>query len=167
MMLTRRRFKSVRLLLTDTRVPRQTKLLVAGVGERMTADPAWGKRMMDGIQEISDQAQVLLTDTTKDRSEFVAGLSVGVLFRPWSVADFAQSLLNRNHEYLAELGVSHPALELIRAKTASAPYHLSTKLTGAGGGGCAVTLIPDGKPLTFFAYSADPPRPLQTFPPNE
>jgi hypothetical protein len=57
-------------------VPRQTKLLVAGVGERMTADPAWGKRMMDGIQGISDEAQVLLTDTTKDRAEFVAGLSV-------------------------------------------------------------------------------------------
>ncbi|KAJ9115449.1 hypothetical protein QFC22_005207 [Naganishia vaughanmartiniae] len=121
-------FKSVRLLLTDTRVPRQTKLLVAGVGERMTADPAWGTRMMDGIQSISDEAQALLTDVTKSRGDFVTGLS---------------SLLDRNHEYLAELGVSHPALELIRTKTGSAPYRLSTKLTGAGGGGCAVTLIPD------------------------
>ncbi|KAJ9094961.1 hypothetical protein QFC21_005753 [Naganishia friedmannii] len=121
-------FKSVRLLLTDTRVPRQTKLLVAGVGERMTADPAWGTRMMDGIQSISDEAQALLTDVSKSRGDFVTGLS---------------SLLDRNHEYLAELGVSHPALELIRTKTGSAPYHLSTKLTGAGGGGCAVTLIPD------------------------
>lgn len=34
---------------------------------------------------------------------------------------------------------------MIRAKTASSPFNLSTKLTGAGGGGCAVTLIPDGK----------------------
>jgi mevalonate kinase len=67
--------------LTDTKVPRQTKLLVAGVGERMTADPAWGKRMMDGIQEISDAAQVLLTDTSKSREDFVAGLSVSLSTR--------------------------------------------------------------------------------------
>ena len=114
----------------------------------MTADPAWGKRMMVGIQEISD-AQVLLTDTSRSRDDFVAGLSVSRSRygrRYWLTS--LQSLLDRNHEYLAELGVSHPALELIRAKTASAPYHLSTKLTGAGGGGCAVTLIPDGKCLS-------------------
>lgn len=43
-----------------------------------------------------------------------------------------------------ELGVSHPSLESIKATTAAGPYQLSTKLTGAGGGGCAVTLVPDG-----------------------
>lgn len=47
----------------------------------MTADPAWGKRMMDGIQEISDAARVLLTDTSKSREDFVAGLSVSLLTR--------------------------------------------------------------------------------------
>ena len=39
------------------------------------------------------------------------------------------------------MGVSHPALEAVKAKTAT--YGLQTKLTGAGGGGCAVTLVPD------------------------
>lgn len=53
-----------------------------------------------------------------------------------------QSLILENHAYLRELGVSHPALEAVKAKTAS--YDLQTKLTGAGGGGCAVTLVPDG-----------------------
>lgn len=43
------------------------------------------------------------------------------------------------------MGVSHASLEAIKAKTKASPYGLSTKLTGAGGGGCAVTLIPDGK----------------------
>lgn len=38
--------------------------------------------------------------------------------------------------------MSHPALEAIKSKTAT--YNLQTKLTGAGGGGCAVTLVPDG-----------------------
>lgn len=43
------------------------------------------------------------------------------------------------------MGVSHPSLESIRATTAGEPHKLSTKLTGAGGGGCAVTLLPDRK----------------------
>ncbi len=51
--------------------------------------------------------------------------------------------MTENHQHLVTLGVSHPALETIRNKTA-VPHGLSTKLTGAGGGGCAVTLIPDG-----------------------
>jgi len=52
------------------------------------------------------------------------------------------NLMEENHRYLVTLGVSHPSLETIKAKTAT-PFGLSTKLTGAGGGGCAVTLIPD------------------------
>lgn len=35
---------------------------------------------------------------------------------------------------------------MIVAATSQSPYNLSTKLTGAGGGGCAVTLIPDTFP---------------------
>lgn len=54
-----------------------------------------------------------------------------------------QALINENHAHLVTLGVSHPTLEAIRVKTAAHPYALSTKLTGAGGGGCAVTLVPD------------------------
>lgn len=53
-----------------------------------------------------------------------------------------QVLIERNHKHLVTLGVSHPSLEMIVVATAS-PYGLATKLTGAGGGGCAVTLIPD------------------------
>ncbi|KAJ7113117.1 GHMP kinase, partial [Mycena epipterygia] len=55
------------------------------------------------------------------------------------------ALINENHEYLVMLGVSHLSLETIRATTAALPYGLSTKLTGAGGGGCVVTLVPDGR----------------------
>jgi mevalonate kinase len=41
------------------------------------------------------------------------------------------------------MGVSHPSLEQVRAITSK--HGLKTKLTGAGGGGCAVTVIRDGK----------------------
>ena len=63
----------------------------------------------------------------------------------------SQALIEENHSYLASLGVSHDSLELIRLKCSTAPYNLSTKLTGAGGGGCTVTLVPDG---TYFTASA-------------
>lgn len=124
-------FKSIRFLLTDTKVPRSTKILVAGVAAKMQADPEDGKRVMAAIQAISDKATTLLTSTTVPREELLSGLA---------------ALIDENHEHLAHLGVSHPTLELIRSKTRSSPYHLSTKLTGAGGGGCAVTLIPDDMP---------------------
>ncbi len=56
--------------------------------------------------------------------------------------------MDENHRHLVNLGVSHPALETIREKTKT-PYNLTTKLTGAGGGGCAVSLVPDGKETTL------------------
>lgn len=52
--------------------------------------------------------------------------------------------MDENHGHLVTLGVSHPALETIRERTKT-PHALTTKLTGAGGGGCAVTLVPDGQ----------------------
>lgn len=55
----------------------------------------------------------------------------------------SQTLIDENHAHLISLGVSHESLETIRHLTAAQPYGLSTKLTGAGGGGCAVTLVPD------------------------
>ena len=58
-----------------------------------------------------------------------------------------QGLIQENHQHLVSLQVSHPTLETIVSATRAAPYHLSTKLTGAGGGGCAITLIPDSYPL--------------------
>ena len=47
-----------------------------------------------------------------------------------------------NHPLLCALGVGHPALD--KVCTIALEYGLSSKLTGAGGGGCAITLIPYG-----------------------
>lgn len=52
-----------------------------------------------------------------------------------------QGLLFRiNHQLLCALDVSHSSLEAV--VKASESEGLSCKLTGAGGGGCAITLLP-------------------------
>lgn len=51
-----------------------------------------------------------------------------------------QQLIDLNHGLLRTLGVSHPLLEKIG--DVSAQYGLHSKLTGAGGGGYAYTLVP-------------------------
>ncbi|TRM64441.1 Cys/Met metabolism PLP-dependent enzyme-domain-containing protein [Schizophyllum amplum] len=121
-------FKSLRFLLTNSRVPRDTKKLVAGVGELKEREPEMVGKVLKAIQHIVDEAHRALVDAELPREDLLHALSA------W---------INENHAYLVSLGVSHPTLENIRAKTANAPYGLSTKLTGAGGGGCAVTLVPD------------------------
>ncbi|WVQ80370.1 cystathionine beta-lyase [Cryptococcus sp. DSM 104549] len=122
-------FKSVRFLLTNTLVPRDTKHLVAGVSAKRLASPHIVDPILDAIQSISDEARTLLGATTPiARTELVGRL---------------EQLIVENHGHLVELGVSHPALEMIVSATKAEPFGLATKLTGAGGGGCAVTLIPD------------------------
>lgn len=121
-------FKSFRFLLTDSRVPRDTKKLVAGVAVKKLAEPAVVEHLLDSIQSISNEARRALGDPELPRDALLSALA---------------ALIRENHAHLVALGVSHPVLEAIRTQTAAEPYYLSTKLTGAGGGGCAVTLIPD------------------------
>ncbi|KAH9989027.1 cystathionine beta-lyase [Russula vinacea] len=121
-------FKSFRFLLTDSRVSRDTKKLVAGVTAKKLAEPAVVEHILDSIQSISNEARRALGDAELPRDALLSALA---------------ALIRENHAHLVTLGVSHPVLEAIRTQAAAEPYHLSTKLTGAGGGGCAVTLIPD------------------------
>ncbi len=51
-------------------------------------------------------------------------------------------MIERNHKLLNELGVGHKALDQVCEVTKK--HQLMTKLTGAGGGGCALTLCPSG-----------------------
>jgi len=47
-----------------------------------------------------------------------------------------------NQQLLVFLGVSHPTIDEICRVTLR--HGLHSKLTGAGGGGCAMALIPNG-----------------------
>lgn len=48
--------------------------------------------------------------------------------------------MDMNHHILNAIGVGHPALTQVVGIAAGADCH--AKLTGAGGGGCAIILLP-------------------------
>ncbi|KAF8558217.1 cystathionine beta-lyase [Imleria badia] len=125
-------FTSHRFLLTDTRVPRNTKELVGSVGKQKVQEPERVGKVLNDIQGVVENARNVLSGSGPKES--------------------LAALINENHRLLDQLRVSHPSLEAVRRVTGAEPYNLATKLTGAGGGGCAVTLIPEGQcsPSSFI-----------------
>ncbi|KAI9483667.1 MAG: ribosomal protein S5 domain 2-type protein [Benjaminiella poitrasii] len=122
-------FKSLRLLLTNTKVPRSTNALVAGVGEKRKKYPEIVDPMLDSMHHIALRCR----DAFKQ-------LENGELSTE-GLMDQLEDMVALNHCLLNGLGVSHSSLEKVREITARSG--LKTKLTGAGGGGCAVTFIRD------------------------
>ncbi|RHY58444.1 hypothetical protein DYB30_001928 [Aphanomyces astaci] len=104
---------TLRFLLTNTHVPRETKHLVAKVRALHTADPAFVDGRFEAIRTIIEAFQ--------RQTEF-------------------QAMIRLNQTLLAQVGVSHPAIDTV---VNLANPLLPTKLTGAGGGGCTITFIPD------------------------
>jgi mevalonate kinase len=65
------------LLLTNTRVPRDTKSLVAGVAAKRLAEPSFVDNILSQIQTISDEAKSLLGGgVSVDREHLVSRLEV-------------------------------------------------------------------------------------------
>ncbi|KAF9978063.1 hypothetical protein BGZ73_003803 [Actinomortierella ambigua] len=119
-------FQSLRFLLTNTRVPRETQVQVANVRKRRDKFPHIIDPVLDSIDSISVSCKELFTQHGLTRAELLAQFG---------------DLVDINHGLLIGLGVSHPALEKVRE--ISSKLGLKSKLTGAGGGGCALTLIRD------------------------
>jgi mevalonate kinase len=72
------RFSSIRLLLTNTLVPRDTKSLVAGVSAKRVAEPHVVDPIMEAIQGISDEAKHLLGGGEIERAQLVSRLEVSL-----------------------------------------------------------------------------------------
>ncbi|GLI73063.1 mevalonate kinase [Penicillium ochrochloron] len=125
-------FPELPLLLVDTRQSRSTLTEVAKVGELKKAHPVVTESILDAIDHVTCSAQRLL-----ESPDFVGDSE--------ETLEHFGTLIRINHGFLVSLGVSHPRLERIRELVDYADIGW-TKLTGAGGGGCAITLLrPDAK----------------------
>ncbi|KAE8351897.1 ribosomal protein S5 domain 2-type protein [Aspergillus coremiiformis] len=126
-------FPELPLLLVDTRQSRSTAVEVAKVGQLKEEQPLVTESILDTIEKVNASAQDLIRETP----------STGI---PMDTLERLGALIRINHGLLVSLGVSHPRLERIRELVDFADIGW-TKLTGAGGGGCAITLLrPDADP---------------------
>jgi len=125
-----RNFPELPLLLVNSRQPRSTATEVAKVGALKKAHPVVTESMLDSIGKITESAHELVISQKSDPNE------------PTSIHKLGD-LINMNHGLLVSLGVSHPKLEQIRELVDEAGIGW-TKLTGAGGGGCVITLLKPG-----------------------
>ncbi|KIW82860.1 mevalonate kinase [Fonsecaea pedrosoi CBS 271.37] len=123
-------FPELPLMLVNTKQPRTTSAEVAKVAALKKKYPAVTEATLDSIDEVTMSAHSLITSDEFDPTSEQNIEHLGDLFRI-------------NHGLLVSLGVSHPKLEHIRELVDYADIGW-TKLTGAGGGGCAITLLKRG-----------------------
>lgn len=109
-------FAALDFLVTDTRVSRDTRALVAGVAARKAVEPDFIQSLLDEIEGVTLEAEQSF--------------------------DHLGPLMARCHRLLCALGVGHASLETVC--TLAAGEGVMSKLTGAGGGGCAISLLPPG-----------------------
>jgi mevalonate kinase len=122
-------FPELPLLLVNTRQSRSTAAEVAKVAALRKSHPRIAELVLDAMDGVTKSAYELLKGKAKDNEELgVAGLK------------HLGELITVNHGLLVSLGVSHPKLERIRALIDHTGLGW-TKLTGAGGGGCAITIL--------------------------
>lgn len=126
-------FPELPLLLVDTRQPKSTAVEVAKVERLRTRHPEVAASILVAIDKVSISAANMINSEDFEEDEEEAQSHLG-------------QLMSINHGLLVSLGVSHPRLERVRELVDHAGIGW-TKLTGAGGGGCAITLLkPDVSP---------------------
>ncbi|CAG9791273.1 unnamed protein product [Diatraea saccharalis] len=121
---------NLRILLVDTRVTRETKVLVAKVASVRQRNTAAMDHILEACDHLANTAMQVLVKLSNGKCDSDMESDYQHLAELWDM----------NHWLLGAMGVSHPALETIRA--AARARGLACKLTGAGGGGYAMVLIP-------------------------
>ncbi|XP_008280285.1 mevalonate kinase [Stegastes partitus] len=116
----------LRILLTNTKVPRSTKVLVARVKDKINKFPSIMTPVLDSVDAISCTCEKVLSEMT---CEPITGEHYNIL----------EELIDINQHHLNVMGVGHPALDILCRVTLAKGLH--SKLTGAGGGGCGITLL--------------------------
>lgn len=114
------------LLVADTGLSAVTRTQVEKVSQCLNEKPEQAENWLREIGGLAERAQSCLAENQLE--------TLGVL-------------LNRNHELLVQLGVSHPQLDTLCAVARQAGA-LGAKLSGAGGGGVMVALtVPEQQSL--------------------
>ncbi|KYK58107.1 hypothetical protein DCS_05120 [Drechmeria coniospora] len=125
-------FPELPLLLIDTKQAKSTLHEVAKVAKLKEAHPKLVGSILDAMDKVTGAAAQVLADDDFDERDESSLRKVG-------------ELMTINHGLLVSLGVSHPRLERIRELVDHQGIGW-TKLTGAGGGGCSITLLRPGVP---------------------
>ncbi|KAG7552111.1 GHMP kinase C-terminal domain superfamily [Arabidopsis thaliana x Arabidopsis arenosa] len=118
----------LRMLITNTRVGRNTKALVSGVSQRAARHPDVMNSVFNAVDSISKELAAIIQskdDTSVTEKE-----------------ESIKELMEMNQGLLQSMGVSHSSIEAVIQTTVK--HKLVSKLTGAGGGGCILTLLPTG-----------------------
>ncbi|KAJ6024847.1 mevalonate kinase [Penicillium herquei] len=121
-------FPKLPLLLVDTQQSRSTSEQLQKVITMRDSHPRLTEILLDGIGQITAAALEIISPpypTDHYQAEVIRALG---------------PLIRVNHGLLVSLGVSHPRIERVCQLVDDAKIGW-TKLTGAGGGGCAIALF--------------------------
>ncbi|CAI5731702.1 unnamed protein product [Peronospora destructor] len=110
-----------RFLIVNTCVPRSTREQVGNVRKRYEADRENVQKQFDTIQQLVEKFVAL--SEQKVLSEEVLGQAI-----------------EHNQKILNDLGVGHPLIDEVVCICKQ--FNGATKVTGAGGGGCTISLLP-------------------------
>ena len=114
----------VEVVIGDTGIIANTKILLAALGERKKSSPERYGRIMQDAGQIAEEAMISIQRFDLEK--------IG-------------RLMDRNQSLLQEADISCPELDLLVTLSRKAGA-LGAKLTGSGGGGCMLALTP-GKDL--------------------
>lgn len=120
----------IEIAVACTGEPSSTRSMVEAVARQLARRPQVVERTFDGIDTLSKKGLVALEAA-----------------RWWELGQ----LMDLNHALLASLMVSTEALERA-CNVARAAGAMGAKLTGGGGGGCAIALVPDKRDAVLEAW---------------
>ena len=133
-------FPELPLLLVNTQQSRSTAMEVAKVRQLQQDHPQVTQSILDAIDKIASAAHELTDSQAASSTGSKGATNVSPDDSGGTKLQQLGTLIRANHGLLVSLGVSHPRLERIRELVDFANIGW-TKLTGAGGGGCAITLL--------------------------
>ncbi|KAL1549614.1 mevalonate kinase [Salvia divinorum] len=135
----------LKMLVTNTKVGRNTSALVAGVSERAARHGSAMASVFKAVDSISNEVVAIIQSPVSD--------DLAITEKEEKLGE----LMEMNQGLLQCMGVSHGTIEAVIKTTLK--YKLATKLTGAGGGGCVLTLLPTriggrGMEISFSGFSS-------------